>query len=287
MNRILPFINHHLGKRSKLFIIVSALILIIVIGFIDYLTGEEIAFSIFYILPIALATWFAGKRSGFLLAVVGAAVWLTADIHSSQSSQSYSHFVIPFWNSIVRLTFFLLVVYSLLILRNLLQRESDLARTDPLTNIANSRFLYELAEIELVKAQRFKYPLSVVYIDIDNFKIINDTMGHLTGDKLLRLVAQTIKNNVRLFDLLARVGGDEFVVMLLNTGSNEVKIIIDRLQQNLNDTMKRNQLAITFSIGVAIFSNLPDRVEALIKTADDLMYSAKSAGKNTIKYKNI
>jgi diguanylate cyclase (GGDEF)-like protein len=123
----------------------------------------------------------------------------------------------------------------------------------------------------------------LAYIDLDNFKTVNDTYGHLIGDSLLRLVADTIRNNIRTTDVLARLGGDEFVVLLPETDFEQSEIVINKVQTQLLDEMKKNNWPVTFSIGAVTFLTPPESVDEMIKKADNLMYSAKKNGKNTKK----
>jgi GGDEF domain-containing protein len=109
------------------------------------------------------------------------------------------------------------VVYLLTEYKDRAEREEILARTDPLTEVANSRYLYTLAEMEIERLSRYEHPFTVAYMDIDNFKEINDRFGRRAGDELLCLVASTMQNNLRITDTVARLGGDEFIILLPET----------------------------------------------------------------------
>ena len=182
------------------------------------------------------------------------------------------------------LCFFLVFNTVLSTFKNVLEREKKEARSDVLTGVANGRFFYELANIEISRASRYKRPFSVAYIDVDNFKVVNDRFGHSVGDSLLRLVAGTIRNNIRESDIIARLGGDEFALMLPETGYESAQTVISRVQKNLLDVMQKNGWPVTFSIGVATFIEPPNSVDEIVKKADELMYSVKNKGKNSIAY---
>jgi len=124
----------------------------------------------------------------------------------------------------------------------------------------------------------------MTYMDIDNFKGVNDRFGHQTGNNLLRLVAHRIKANVREVDTVARLGGDEFAILLTETGSESAQAVFRKLQKDLLEAMQENKWPVTFSMGAVTFMRPPIDVEEMIKKADELMYMAKKSGKNTIKH---
>lgn len=252
-----------------------------VIGVIDFLTGYELGFSVFYVLPISLITWLKGRWLGLLAAFVSAFVWFIADI---ATGHPYSHALILIWNTFIRFAFFVITTVLLSALRSSLQRESELARIDHLTGAVNSRFFHELAQMEVDRLQRYKHPLSLAYIDLDNFKIINDRFGHASGDQVLRAVASAIRKDMRKTDILARLGGDEFALLLPETNQNSARATLNKIHVDLQMEMRRNNLPITFSIGVLTCKVAPLSTEDLLKIADELMYSVKRDGKNAIRF---
>jgi len=136
--------------------------------------------------------------------------------------------------------------------------------------------------MEINRARRCNLPFCVVYIDLDNFKAINDCYGHNVGDNLLRVVARTIQDNTRAMDTAARVGGDEFAVLLPETEPEMAQVITRRIQRVNSEVMQQLETRVTLSMGVAAFTQPPLTVDDLLKTSDALMYSAKKKGKNTI-----
>ncbi len=254
--------------------------LVVLIGFVDYWTGVQVSVSTLYLLPIAMAAWFSGKSQGLMVSLLSASAWLIADL---QEEMRYSILAAPYWNSVVMLSIFLIVGYLLAELKTLLQREESLARTDYLTGVANKRSFTELTDFEIKRFARYGHIFSVAYIDIDNFKQVNDQYGHNAGDELLKTVADGIKNKIRETDLAARLGGDEFVVFLPETGSEDAEAVISKIIQGLSGEMEKNKWQVTFSIGLATFLKPPRTVEEIIAKADSLMYSAKTSGKNMIK----
>jgi diguanylate cyclase (GGDEF)-like protein len=273
--------SKYLSAKSKSFIIILSFVLVLIIGVFDYITGNEIASSIVYLLPIAISAWYVGKRSGFFISIISALTWITADLYAGGS---YSHPLIPVWNTLVRFGLFIIITELLSGMKQSLEREYQLARTDPLTCLSNTRAFQEFAAKEINRAARYKRPFTIAYIDIDNFKVINDTLGHHAGNTLLRVMADTLQKNIRATDIASRLGGDEFVVILPETGEEQAKTAIDKIQKSLMDTMKANNWSVTFSIGLATCIVPPCSVDEMLRLADNLMYSVKSCGKNAVKH---
>jgi diguanylate cyclase (GGDEF)-like protein len=121
-------------------------------------------------------------------------------------------------------------------------------------------------------------------VDLDDFKAVNDHFGHTAGDFCLRLVADTIHSCTRVTDFTSRIGGDEFALLMPETSSDQARVVVNRLLEKLLEAMRQNGWPTTFSIGVVTYLAAPESAGALLKMADDLMYSVKNAGKNDIRY---
>ncbi|QOC23695.1 GGDEF domain-containing protein [Wenzhouxiangella sp. AB-CW3] len=165
-----------------------------------------------------------------------------------------------------------------------LAREKELALTDPLTGAANTRHLGLLMEQVIERMKRKGTATSVAYVDLDNFKTVNSHGGHSAGDRALRKVADTIRTSLRGTDLLARAGGDEFVIVLPETDRDAASKVIDRVLQRLGQAMRESSWPITFSVGVATFRRVPESVDEAIQQADDLMYEIKNSGRDACRY---
>jgi diguanylate cyclase (GGDEF)-like protein len=275
-------VNHR--DYLKYLLAISCLLAAVFIGVIRFLTGPEFALSLFYLLPITLATWYAGRWIGIMVSLASAVSWLVADLNMLPA---FSSAWIPYLNETFRLTVFLIITLILTKLKRAMDNHKALARTDPLTAVPNRRAFYDLAEMELNKARRYQSPLSVLYVDIDNFKQINDRLGHHIGDMLLYSAANMIKSNIRAIDIIGRFGGDEFVILLAQTGPDSVALVARKLKDKLSNLMENNNWPVTFSIGAVTFESAPESVEQLIIAADKQMYNAKNNGKNRIHYKVI
>ena len=274
----------NIKNYSKSIFFSFGIFLVLVIGVIRYLTGPELALSLFFLFPIALVTWQVGRWAGILISIASTLSWLVADL---LMLGSFSNVFIPYLNETFRLVVFLIITHTVFELRTALENHRELAGTDPLTSVANRRAFHNLANMELNKARRYQTPISFLYLDIDNFKQINDNFGHPTGDKLLGAVARTIKNNIRAIDLVARLGGDEFGILLAETAADSAALVAEKLTKKLLELMQDNGWPVTLSVGAVTFEILPDSVDEMISTADSQMYIAKKHGKNRIQYKII
>lgn len=157
-------------------------------------------------------------------------------------------------------------------------------RTDSLTGAVNRRFFYEVLQRELDRSRRYHHPLTIAYLDLDNFKVINDQWGHSTGDQVLRTVVESAQQQLRSTDVLARLNGDEFAVLFPETGQQAAQSAVPKLHAALLQVMHQNAWPVTFSTGVVTCLAPPAAVDELIQSADELMYSVKRSGKNAIHY---
>jgi diguanylate cyclase (GGDEF)-like protein len=241
---------------------------------------DDVRFSFFYMVPVALASWFVGRRTGFFFALLGAGAWFADALleHHFPSQQT----PVVYWNAALLFGFFLLLSAVLSALRRALQREKAAARLDPLTGIPNRRLFFELAETEIDRMARYGGRFTVAYMDLDNFKAVNDRDGHEMGDRVLVLTAQTLRKSLRVNDVVARIGGDEFVLLLPETGSREAEAVFRKLRERLSDVMREGNWPVTFSVGAATFEKVPESADQMVHLVDELMYSAKAGGKDRL-----
>lgn len=278
MNRLMNFLEE-IPKKA---LFASAIVLVGLIGSFDVATGYEISLSLFYLLPVIFAAWFVGRAQAIVISFLSAAVWLFAEV---TTGHVYSHSLILLWNAVTRMGIFLILTYSFTTMKTLLARERERARRDYLTGAANAKYFYERARSEIDRSAGFTQPLTVVYLDIDNFKYVNDNFGHSVGDNLLRVVAEALKTTLLSTDIISRLGGDEFAILMPETGHEESIIEVNKVQKQLAEMMKANGWPVTFSMGVVTRCEPLCTLDELVKTADDLMRTAKANGKNTVKYK--
>jgi diguanylate cyclase (GGDEF)-like protein len=247
----------------------------------DILAGPDFTFELTYLIPVLLSAWFTSRNITITTALASVLAWTVADIAGGSCHSSISIYLLDLGRRLL-----LLVVAALLLsrLRRALENERESARTDGLTNVMNLRAFYEVTEQELNRSARYSHPVTMAYLDIDNFKSVNDTQGHSAGDRLLRTVSAGIRKCLRKTDTVARLGGDEFAILLPETGQEAARVTLGRIQETLKDDVRRSRLPVTFSIGVLTCSEKLLTAEKLIREADSLMYSVKRSGKDSIIY---
>jgi diguanylate cyclase (GGDEF)-like protein len=273
-----------LNRQPGYFHVIYGTMLAVLLGVLDYVTGPDLSFLIFYLFPVSLVAWFGGRRAGVLMVLISAVIWFFADM---MTRVPQGHFLIPLWSVIEKLGVFLIVAYIVSAIRTAFDREKASTRTDFLTGILNRRSFFESADVENNRAHRYQRPFTMVYMDLDNFKLVNDLFGHDVGDMLLRSVAETIKENIRKIDLIARMGGDEFVILLPETGYEPAQAAVRKIQERLLDVARKHGWPVTFSIGAVTFVGSPTTVDEMIKVADNLMYSVKKSGKNMVRHETF
>ena len=277
---MLNLIIKYLKRRSKPQLIILALVYIILQGVVDYFTGD-FSLLIFDLVPIFVVTWLAGMRWGIVISFISVTSWAAVDI---MTTPVHSNPVVYYWNFSIKFIFFVSVISVLMELKKALQREKELARIDYLTGALNNRSFCEASYRELDIARRHKRPLTFAYMDLDDFKLINDRFGHSAGDALLRLTVENIKKHLRSSDIIARMGGDEFAIIFPETTHESAVTVLNRIKELLTDALQRSGWPSTFSMGVVTYMNPTDSIDEMVKKADRLMYEAKNSGKNIIKY---
>ena len=169
--------------------------------------------------------------------------------------------------------------------KQLLAKLNELATIDELTGISNRRRFFNLSNIEIGKAKRSRRPFSVMMIDLDHFKTINDTYGHSTGDRVLSEAASALASGLRDSDILGRYGGEEFTVFLPETLPETATMIAKRLRDRIADLdipEGQHSIKITVSIGVAGIRSPGEDLDSLLKLADNALYHAKNSGRNRV-----
>jgi diguanylate cyclase (GGDEF)-like protein len=258
--------------------------LVAAIGVADYLTGPELAFQLFYLAPVAIVSWRCAMRAGLLAAALSGIVGFGANL---AAGETYSAGWIGGWDLVVRITLYLIIAYILFALRRDLRHEHDVARTDQLTGIPNARYFYEAADREIARARRQPRPISMLYLDCDDFKRVNDQLGHWAGDRLLRMIAATLAQAVRRTDVVARIGGDEFAILLPETDAAGARVAAEKVTEELDEVIGKGEWSATFSMGGVTFEALPPSVDVMLREADRRMYEVKRSGKNATRLEVI
>lgn len=248
-------------------------------GVVDWATGYEVRVFPLYFLPVALASRSVLRRGVVALSLASAFTWAFAN---QQAGAQYSAWFIWPINLVVQFVTVAAVGLLMLELRTRLVDERKVSRTDSLTKLLNSRGFFERAEFLLAVAKRGKTPLTFAYLDLDNFKQINDQFGHQHGDRALIETADAIRRTMRTSDVYARLGGDEFVIVLNDATVESARVALERVKDQVAAVMQQNGWPATVSVGAAAFGEAPASVEVGLKAADALMYGAKEQGKNRV-----
>jgi diguanylate cyclase (GGDEF)-like protein len=247
---------------------------------LDFLTGIEYRVYPLYFLPLSLAAWHLGRRGALVAAGLCTVAWLGSN---QLAGRHYSTAAVLIFDFLMQGMAFVTVGWLIADLRRALGREEHLSRTDPLTLLLNRRAFYEAGERILAVGQRHGRPVTLAYIDLDNFKSVNDALGHEGGDLTLRRAAALLQQCIRKGDVAARLGGDEFVVLLPETDSEGAGALLERLRSRLADAFDQIACPVTVSIGAVSFAASPTEIEELVGQADGAMYQAKAAGKNCVR----
>jgi diguanylate cyclase (GGDEF)-like protein len=238
--------------------------------------GASLGFTLLMVLPIFWAARSSGPRSGILVAAIGCLLWLASDTLARSPGHPRPF---PFAIAGIHVAIFAMAIALAMEQRRLLA-ERALATTDFLTGVTNRRGFYESLTREIERSRRYRAPLTLLYLDCDEFKTVNDTRGHAAGNQLLVATASVLKANTRAVDVVGRLGGDEFAVMLAETPAQRSAEIVARLQRELGAALAPGMPAVTFSIGAITFDGAPPDPTEALRIADSLMYEAKRAGKD-------
>jgi diguanylate cyclase (GGDEF)-like protein len=254
-------------------------VLVAIIGVLDDVTSFELSLTVLYLVPTAVASWYGRRRLGLLVCILAAATMLLVDL---RSGHEYSNVAIPVWNAAFRLGIFAVTADLLCRLRDSLEEVAALARTDGLTGVLNGGTFMQRCDAITKLADRYSHATALGYLDLDHFKLVNDTLGHDVGDRVLKAVAAEIVTRLRTSDVVARMGGDEFAILLPETGLAGATVAFTAIYDDLVALATRNQWPVDFSIGVVVFHSAPPTADEALRRADELMYTVKNAGKGRV-----
>lgn len=269
------FLRSQLTDESGVRVLaLSATLLIFGIGLADYTTGYHLSVGLFYVVPVSLLSWYGSRRAGVLGSAFSALTWLAANFYSAPPEIARSIIV---WNTLIRFGFFAIIAFLLASLRASHVREKELARTDPLTGLANGRAFRERAEFELMRSRRVGQPLTLLYLDLNHFKTLNDRLGHPAGDLALTEFAEVLVSAVRATDVVCRLGGDEFVILLPDTSESQAGLVIEKIHDAVSGDVRLARHGLSVSIGSASTTEIPSTIDDLVAAADSAMFAAKRA----------
>ena len=249
------------------------------IGAVDYYSGFEMRVFPLYYVPLAILAWTSGRAGAAVATVLCGGSWVASNL---LAGLEYSFTATWYVNTGMQTLSFATVALLIAALRNSLLREQGLARTDSLTGLMNRKGFYEEAVRLAALCRRSGRPITAGYIDLDNFKAANDLLGHERGDEVLRSAADALRTAVRPSDVAARIGGDEFIVLLPEVGRQEATLALERIRACLAEALPREPVHVSASIGGVTFAVAPESIDDMIGAADAQMYAAKSHGRDRV-----
>jgi diguanylate cyclase (GGDEF)-like protein len=241
-------------------------------------TPSTARLAVLYIIPVLLVTWTEGLVWGIVFGLASitlreAVVW---DRMPAEAPIQWR-----IGNAVAYIAVVAVAMAGLQKLRHSQAQLAHLVTQDALTNVLNARAFADRLGQELERNRRYPRPLALIYLDLDDFKVINDTHGHQTGDAVLRLVADAMRTSVRIADVVGRLGGDEFAVLMPETDAPLADAAAKRLVASLRNVFKGTP-NVTASIGVVACTATEASTDDLLRRADQAMYDAKRAGKDRV-----
>lgn len=265
-----------LEAKHRMWIWIACITFLCVITVVNNQFLTSVSLEPLLLLPVVIASWYGNLITGLSVSFITAFTVLV----------SYDHVLLSVPNTDALYT--ALVYFSALCILSILidnfstafKVEEAAAEHDHLTGLLNIRGLTLLLEEEIARTKRYRHPFTVAYIDIDNFKAINDSKGHREGDVILCKLSKIITTSFRESDYIGRIGGDEFVCLLPETKQPDAKVVFDKLQKNLDSAFCSSDIVVTFSIGVVTFEAAPPNSQAALALVDKVMYRVKKLNKN-------
>lgn len=241
-------------------------------------TPSAIRLGVLYIVPVLLVTWTEGLVWGIVLAVL---TIVLREVLAFDQLPPGTPMIWRVTNAAAYVAVLAVAMAGLTKLRRTQDLLARLATQDQLTTVLNARAFAERLTQELERNRRYPRPLALLYLDLDNFKVINDSHGHQTGDAVLRLVADAMRTTVRQSDVVGRLGGDEFAVLMPETDAPLADAAAKRLATGLRNVFKGTP-SVTASIGVVSCTATEANTDDLLRRADQAMYDAKRLGKDRV-----
>jgi diguanylate cyclase (GGDEF)-like protein len=267
-------------RLPRIAALLLGLALIAAIAWLDYVTGPQLLMNVFYLLPVMLVAWVTASTAYGLLAVL--VTFLVGPLEAYLDGFHLYTLPVAAWNAGMRTAVFCIVLLLLAEVRKLVVRLQEQSLTDELTGVANRRAFLEVAAREIERSRRYRHELSLAYLDLDGFKAVNDQRGHMVGDRVLLARA-----TARSVDTVARIGGDEFVILMPETDARAAVPLAERLRAACSRAAGSDAVPVTCSVGVVTFECAPTDVEELLAHADALMYEAKAAGGDSVRHARV
>jgi diguanylate cyclase (GGDEF)-like protein len=278
-----PNLTAWLSQRPRPLLGGIALAMFLLVAVIRYETSPRLDITLFFLIPVSFALWFVSRTLGWFFVAIAVAIMLHFDhLHWGRSWDT-----VEFWNAMMSGA--TLAVFAVIFseVRGLYQRAQMQSLQDSLTGLANRRAFLALLAAENRRMRREGKPLTLAYVDVDDFKHVNDKLGHTAGDALLRSLARCMESVVRASDTVGRLGGDEFAVLLPDTTEPAAKTVVGKLQERLLQCGLLPNHTVTLSIGAVTFERDYESAEKMLEQADQAMYAVKQSGKNRVEYRLV
>ena len=274
-----------LAARTGPLLMVLGALLLVLLGLVQTQVAPDLELGLLYLLPVAAVSWGGGRLAGLVAALTAVGLRLLVDLYGGVSPHTPG---VPYWDAAVGLLVYLGIVELVPRLHRALAAERERARTDALTGLGNRRFFELVAKAELVRTRRYHRPVALGCVDVDYFKAVNDRLGHQAGDQLLRLIAREIRRVMRASDLVGRMGGDEFALLLPETPAEGAEAAFDKMHRHLSAAVEREGFPVTFSIGVVTCDcDTSVTLEQLLREADQLLYTVKNSGRGSVRLRRL
>ena len=256
---------------------VSMVIILVIAAFADAFLGNSTSLVV-YLVSVACVSWLFGRCAGMCASLTALAVWVTVN-HKLLADSGYALLSL---NLAVKSALLFSTCHLVLFAKSRMGKKSDELYTDVLTNMYTMKAFREIAEREIHRCSRYSHPFSIAYLDADNFNVLNTTIGHAAGDNLLVCMADTLRSNIRKSDILACMGGDNFVLLLPETGFEHAREALIKIKSKLDDTIAERGYSITFSIGMMTYATPPASIDHVFAACEAVMFRVKASGKNAI-----
>ena len=266
--------------KGRILIWFLSLLATAALGFLHIVTEAEFAFAAAAVLPVVAVAWVGGRRDGFIFSALATCMWFSIDLLTERHDGHL--WIIPPVNAFTRIATYGLISHLVAQVNILLAREQEMASHDALTQLLNRRSFFAEGDDEVSRSQRYNHPIAVAFLDLDNFKTLNDKQGHEVGDRALKAVADALRHSLRLTDRVARLGGDEFAVLLPEIAYTAASEAGQKIAAAVDAAMKPYP-PVSASVGVVWFETARGSFQSMLSAADALMYEIKQAGKHGVR----